>query len=76
MAHILDSTNATTTRCGIKRKDDEALPFVLAQFVPMHVAGHGRDAVLVDLDERNAELAQQRIGMFLTVEHHSAEGVA
>jgi len=33
--------------------------------------GHGRDAILIDLDERNAELAIQRLGMFLTVEHHA-----
>ena len=29
--------------------------------------GHGRDAILIDLDERNAELARDRVGMFLTV---------
>lgn len=31
--------------------------------------GHGRDAILIDLDERNADLARERIGMFVTVEH-------
>lgn len=31
--------------------------------------GHGRDAVGIDLDERNAELARQRVGMWLAVEH-------
>jgi DNA modification methylase len=30
--------------------------------------GHGRDCVLIDIDERNAELARERIGMFLTVD--------
>jgi DNA modification methylase len=35
--------------------------------------GHGRDAIGIDLDERNAELALERIGMFLTVEHHTTE---
>jgi len=29
--------------------------------------GHGRDAVLIDLDERNVDLARERIGMFLEV---------
>ena len=29
--------------------------------------GHGRDAIGIDLDARNAELARERIGMFLTV---------
>jgi DNA modification methylase len=32
--------------------------------------GHGRDAILVDLDERNVELARGRLGMFMQ------EGVA
>ena len=30
--------------------------------------GLGRDAILVDIDDRNAELARERIGMFLEVE--------
>ena len=30
--------------------------------------GLGRDAILVDLDERNLDLARERIGMFLTTE--------
>jgi hypothetical protein len=30
--------------------------------------GMGRDAVLIDLDEDNIQLARERIGMFLTVE--------
>lgn len=28
--------------------------------------GHGRDAIGIDIDERNEELARQRVGMFLT----------
>ena len=31
--------------------------------------GHGRDAVGFDIDERNAALAAERVGMFLTVDH-------
>lgn len=32
--------------------------------------GHGLDATMIDIDERNAELAYERIGgMFLTIEH-------
>lgn len=31
--------------------------------------GHGRDAIGIDLDERNGELAVERNGMFVTVEH-------
>lgn len=39
--------------------------------------GHGRDAVGIDLDERNADLALERVGpMFLTVEHLGAEPAA
>ena len=34
--------------------------------------GHGRDAIGIDLDERNADLAAERVGMFLTVEHSEA----
>lgn len=30
--------------------------------------GHGRDAIGIDLDARNADLARQRVGMFLTVD--------
>ena len=30
--------------------------------------GHGRDAIGIDLDDRNIGLAEQRVGMFLTVE--------
>jgi hypothetical protein len=30
--------------------------------------GHGRDAIGIDLDPRNADLARQRCGMFLTIE--------
>ena len=37
--------------------------------------GHGRDAILIDLDERNADLACDRVGMWLTVEHHVATEV-
>jgi hypothetical protein len=29
--------------------------------------GHGRDAIGIDLDARNAELARDRCGMFLTI---------
>lgn len=32
--------------------------------------GHGRDALLIDVDERNANLARERVGMWLEVEHH------
>ena len=33
--------------------------------------GHGRNAIGIDIDERNADLARERVGMFLEVEHHT-----
>lgn len=37
--------------------------------------GHGREAIGIDLDHRNATLAEERVGpMFLTIEHLSAAG--
>lgn len=35
--------------------------------------GHGRDAIGIDIDARNADLARERVGMFLTVEDHTPE---
>lgn len=32
--------------------------------------GHGRDAIGIDLDERNVDLARERCGMFLNAVHH------
>lgn len=34
--------------------------------------GHGRDAIGIDLDARNADLCRDRVGMFLTVEQPEA----
>lgn len=38
--------------------------------------GHGRDAIGIDLDARNADLARERVGMFLEVVEHKSEVVA
>ena len=35
--------------------------------------GHGRAATGIDIDPRNADLARERLGMFLTVDHPRAE---
>ncbi len=43
-------------------------PFGGSGTVGVVATGHGRDAILVDLDERNADLARERIGMFLAVD--------
>lgn len=42
-------------------------PFGGSGTAGMVATGHGRDAILIDLDERNADLARERIGMFLDV---------
>jgi len=42
-------------------------PFGGSGTTGMVATGLGRDAILIDLDERNADLARDRIGMFLTV---------
>jgi hypothetical protein len=39
-------------------------------------SGRSRDCTLIDLDERNADLARERLGMFLEVEHHTEAVVA
>lgn len=44
-------------------------PFAGSGTTLMVATGHGRDAVGFDLDERNAALAMERVGMFLTVDH-------
>jgi hypothetical protein len=46
-------------------------PFGGSGTVGVVANGRGRDCILVDLDERNADLARQRIGMFVDVEHHT-----
>lgn len=39
--------------------------------------GHGRDAIGIDIDDRNADLAIDRVGpLYMTVEHHAAKGAA
>jgi hypothetical protein len=45
-------------------------PFGGSGTTGMVATGHGRDAILIDLDARNADLARERIGMFLDVRHH------
>lgn len=37
---------------------------------------HGRTAIGIDLDERNVDLASQRVGMWLTAEHHTREAAS
>ena len=62
--------NATTLGWSDCGHDDWRRGIVLDPFAgsgtTLEVAtGHGRDAIGIDLDPRNLELARQRIGMFL-----------
>lgn len=43
-------------------------PFGGSGTTALAATGRGRDAVLIDLDARNADLARARVGMFLTVD--------
>jgi hypothetical protein len=63
------------TDCG---HDDYRPGLVLDPFAGTGVTGAvasgcGRDAILVDLDERNLELARERVGMFLEVPSPTAK---
>lgn len=50
-------------------------PFAGTGTTLMVATGHGRDAIGIDIDERNADLARERIGeLFLTVEER--KGIA
>lgn len=64
------TTTIGWTDCG---HDDWRTGIVLDPFAGsgtvLEVAtGHGRDAIGIDLDERNLDLARQRVGMFLEVD--------
>jgi DNA modification methylase len=43
-------------------------PFAGSGTTLMVATGLGRDAIGIDIDERNANLARERVGMFLSVE--------
>lgn len=51
-------------------------PFVGSGTTLMVATGNDRDAIGIDLDARNADLAVERLGMFVTIEHHETEGAA
>ena len=52
-------------------------PFAGSGTTLMVATGRSREAIGLDIDERNAELATDRVGpMFLTVEHLNTEGAA
>lgn len=76
MAKVSETTGWTSCGHGTWRKGVVLDPFGGSGTTAVVALGHGRDAVLIDLDERNAELARQRVGMWLEVEQHAAETVA
>jgi DNA modification methylase len=43
-------------------------PFAASGPTVMVALGHGRDSIGIDIDSRNADLALQPVGMWLTVE--------
>ena len=52
-------------------------PFAGSGTTLMVATGRSRDAIGLDLDERNADLALDRVGpLLLTVEHLNTEGAA
>jgi hypothetical protein len=55
------------------RKADEILSLIPSPFAGsgttlMVALGHGRDSIGIDIDSRNADLALEPMGMWLTVE--------
>ena len=63
----------TDCGCGAPFRRGHVLdPFGGSGTTAVVATGLGRDCTLIDLDERNADLAQERVGMFLTVHHHNA----
>ncbi len=59
-------------RCGGTTRRGIVLDPFCGSGTTLQVAtGHGRDAIGIDLDADNVELALDRVGpLFLTVEHH------
>ena len=49
-------------------------PFAGSGTTLMVATGHGRDAIGCDIDERNAELARDRVGPLLLTVEHLADG--
>jgi len=43
-------------------------PFAGSGTTLMVALGHGRDSIGIDIDSRNADLARERVGMWLTIE--------
>lgn len=75
---VADRTTLGWTDCGHDTWRNGVVldPFGGSGTTAVVALGHGRDAVLIELDERNVELARERVGMWLEVERYAAETVA
>lgn len=73
---VINNAAITTTGWSDCGHDDWRPGLILDPFAgsgtTLAVAtGHGRDAIGIDLDEKNVVLAEQRVGMFLKVVNHA-----
>jgi len=69
----------TDCGCGALWRNGIVLdPFGGSATTGLAASGHGRDSILIDIDARNADLARERVGMFLEVDDRRAtdEGAA
>ena len=77
---VMDRHAETTgwTDCGHDnwRRGIVLDPFAGSGTTLLVATGHGRNAIGIDIDERNADLARERVGMFLDIEHFTKEAVA
>lgn len=76
---MVRSTTTGWTDCGHDNYRPGVVldPFAGSGTTLSVATGHGRDAIGIALDERNAELAVGRIGgFFVAVEDHRTAGVA
>lgn len=67
----------TDCECGAPWRPGVVLdPFAGTGTTLAAAVAHGRTAIGIDLDERNVDLARQRVGMWLTAEHHTREAAS
>lgn len=79
--HVPDCSERVTagwTDCGhggTWRQGVVLDPFAGSGTTMLVAHGHARSSIGIDLDARNADLARERVGMWLDVEHHVAAPV-
>lgn len=68
------------TDCGCPNRDwvpgTVLDPFAGSGTTATVATGHGRNCISIDFDATNADLARERVGMFLTVEDHTTEATS